>query len=196
MKKLIISIVLVLAAKFLLAQANTESSTHLTFKGIPIDGTLSEYILKLENIGFSQIVTKNEITLLKGDFASYKNCTVGVATLEQKDLVCAITVFFPECDTWSSLSSNYFLLKEMLTEKYGKPSNNVEKFDGLQPRDDNSKIFEVKLDRCKYSTTYITEKGSIQLSIEHNGLISCFVQLTYFDKINGDILKAKAIDDL
>ena len=55
---------------------------------------------------------------------------------------------------------------------------------------------EVKFDKCKYYTIYETEKGSIQLSIEHDGVISCFVMLSYYDKINSDIIKAKAIDDL
>jgi hypothetical protein len=57
-------------------------------------------------------------------------------------------------------------------------------------------MHEVKFDNCKYYTTYETEKGSIQLSIEHDGVLSCFVTLAYYDKINGDIIRARAIDEL
>ncbi len=57
-------------------------------------------------------------------------------------------------------------------------------------------MYEIKFDRCKYYTTYETEKGSIQLSIEHEGVMRCFVMLAYYDKVNSDIIKAKAIDDL
>ena len=135
--------------------------------------------------------------MLSGDFAGYKNCMVGVATLKHKDLVSKITVMFPACDTWSSLYGNYFNLKEMLTQKYKEPSNCVEKFDTYpKPNDDNSRMYEVKFDRCKYYSTYETDKGIIQLSIEHNGVIECFVMLSYYDKINSEIIKAKAIDDL
>jgi hypothetical protein len=198
MKKIIISVVLVLTAviSFAQVQVNSESSAHLAFKGVPIDGTLHEYILKMEKDGFTHIGIEDGIAMLKGDFASYKDCMVWVATLKQKDLVSTIRVMFPECDTWSYLSSNYFSLKEMLTEKYGDPSDCVEKFDGFEPSDDNSKMHNVKFDNCKYYTTYETEKGSIQLSIEHDGVLSCFVMLTYFDKINGDIIRAKAIEEL
>lgn len=198
MKKIIISVVFVLIAviSFAQVQVNSESSVHLTFKGVPIDGTLHEYILKMEKNGFTQLGTEDGIAMLKGDFASYKNCMVGVATLKQKDLVSTIKVMFPECDTWLYLSTNYFSLKEMLTEKYGEPSDCVEKFDGLEPRDDNSKMHAVKFDNCKYYTTFETEKGSIQLSIDHDGVLSCYVLLAYYDKINGDIIRAKAIDDL
>ncbi len=82
----------------------------------------------MEENGFTHISTEDGIALLKGDFASYKNCTVGVARLKQKDLVSKITVMFPVSDTWSYLWSNYSSLKEMLTEKYGEPSKCVEKF--------------------------------------------------------------------
>jgi len=84
----------------------------------------------------------------------------------------------------------------MLTEKYGKPSDNVKRFDGSEPRDDSSKMYEVKFDNCKYYTTYETEKGTIQLSIEHDGVIRCYVQLSYYDKINGEIIRKNALGDL
>jgi hypothetical protein len=178
-------------------QINADSSPHLSFKGVPIDGTLSEYIAKMKQNGFTLVGIEDETAMLSGDFAGYKNCIVGVATLKQKDLVSRITVIFPECNTWSSLSSNYFSLKKMLSEKYGNPSESVEKFQSSsQPKDDNSKMYEVKFDRCNYYTDFETEKGSIELSIEHESVSSCFVMLSYFDKINSNIIKAKAIDDL
>ena len=194
MKKIIISLIFVLAATVSFAQ--TQSSPHLSFKGVPIDGTLNEYVAKMKQNGFTHIGTEDGVAMLRGDFAGFKDCIVGVTTLKQKDLVSKITVIFPERDTWSFLSSNYFSLKEMLTEKYGKPSECVEKFDTYsQPKDDGSKMIQVKLDKCKYYTIYETEKGSIELSI-HGDVSSCFVRLSYFDKINGEIIRAKAKDDL
>ena len=139
MKKALISLILVLTATLLFAQ--NQSSQHLSFKGVPIDGTLNEYVAKMKQNGFTHIGTEDGVAMLKGDFAAYKGCIVGVVTLKRKDLVSKITVMFPKCDTWSSLSSNYFSLKEMLTEKYGEPSDYVEKFQSSsQPRDDNSKM--------------------------------------------------------
>jgi len=178
------------------AQIKPDSSKHLAFKGVPIDGTLNEYVLKMKNSGFSHIGTEDGVAILKGDFASYKNCVVGVSTLKQKNLVTKITVVFPDCDNWSSLSDNYFNLKELLSEKYGKLSDCVEKFQSYTPTTDGSKFTQVQLGACKYYTTYETEKGTIQLSIEHDGLSRCFVKLAYFDKINGEIIKKGALDDL
>lgn len=174
-----------------------DKSNHMTFKGVPIDGPLSEYVNEMKRSGFNQVETKEGVAILQGDFAGYKDCLIGVVTLDQKDLVHKITVIFPDKDTWSNLSSNYFNLKELLTEKYGEPSEVVEKFDTRsEPDDDNSRMHQVKFDNCKYYTTYETDEGSIQLSIDHESVSSCFVRLTYFDKINGKIIREKAKGDL
>jgi len=175
----------------------SQSSDHLAFKGVPIDGTLKEYVSKMEQEGFTNLGIKDQTGILIGEFAGYKNCNIDVATLKQKDLVYKIAVLFPEKDTWSTLSGNYFDLKDMLTEKYGKPSEVVEKFDSYsQPRDDNDKMYKVKFDNCKYSSIWKTDKGEIQLSIQHQGVITCYVVLSYSDKINSNIIKTKAKRDL
>jgi hypothetical protein len=179
--------------------AQNQKPEHLSFKGVPIDGTLAEYISKMKQNGFSQLGANKGTAILNGDFAGYKDCEVGVSTLKQKDLVHKIAVIFPDRETWSTLFGNYSNLKEMLTEKYGKPSEVVEQFEGgqySQPKDDNSKMYKVKFDNCKYYSIWQIEKGNIELSIEHDGVTKCFVKLGYFDKANGDIVREKAKDDL
>lgn len=194
MKKQLLVIIFALITTIALAQTN--SSDHLSFKGIPIDGTLNEYVAKMKQSGFTMLGTEDGIVMLKGDFASYKDCIIGVSTLKGKDLVSKITVIFPALESWSSLASNYFNLKEMLTEKYGEPSECVEKFDVYgEPKDDGSKFMYVQLDKCKYYSIFKTEKGNIELQIKGNHS-SSLVILSYFDKINSDIVKQKAIDDL
>ena len=179
------------------AQDKSDTTKHLTFKGVPIDGTLNDYVYKMKKSGFTLIGTEDGVAMLKGDFAAYKDCIIGVATLKQKDLVSKITVIFPERETWSSLSSNYYNLKELLTEKYGDPSEIVEKFDSYsEPKNDNSKMHEVGMNNCKYYTTFEIENGSIQLSIENDGFSKSYVILSYFDKINSKIIREKALDDL
>lgn len=193
-KRNLTTIILLFAITFF---AKSQTTEHLTFKGVPITGTLDLYVSKMVQNGFTHMKTNDNIAILKGDFAGYKACTIGVSTLKQKNLVYKIAVIFPNKDTWSTLSGNYFDLKQLLTEKYGKPSDAVEKFDGdIQPKDDNSRIYEVQFDRCKYYSIWDTDKGSIQLSIEHQSVTSCYVTLSYFDKINSEIIKSKALDDL
>ena len=194
MKKLLCSLLVSLMSLTFYAQTE---SPHLTFKGVPIDGTLNEYVQKMKQKSFTFIEKEDGMALLKGDFASYKGCLIGVVTLQQKDLVSKITVIFPQRETWSALSNNYFTLKDMLTEKYGKPADVTEEFQSYsEPRDDGAKIRNVQLGKCKYLTIFETPKGVIELSIDHSNVTECFVRLSYFDKINGNIIRSQAIEDL
>lgn len=196
MKLIYLILTLILFVSISFSQTKSDSSKHLSFKGVPIDGTLTQYVSKLKAAGFIQKGIKDGVAILEGDFASYKTCTVGVSTLKQKDLVSKIVVMFPDRETWASLSSNYFNLKDLLTEKYGNPSESVEEFQSYTPEDDGSKLIQVHLGACKYFTSYVTEKGTIQLTIEHDGATRCSVRLVYFDKINSDTVKKQALDDL
>lgn len=199
MKKTLLLLALLAAFFSSSAQTKADSSEHLSFKGVPLDGTLEEYILKMKQNGFKHLSTSDGTAALQGDFAGYKDCYVGVSTLSKKNLVHKIGVLFPERETWSALSDNYFNLKEMLTEKYGEPSDNIEIFgndSSHQPTDDFNKMYQVKFDKCRYRSVWETQKGKIQLSIGHGTTSNCFVTLAYFDKINGATIKKQALDDL
>lgn len=172
------------------------NGNHLTFKGVPIDGTLKNFVRRMEKAGFYQDGDKGGAAMLTGDFAGYKGCTVIVSTLDQKDLVSNITVWFPPRETWGDLSSDYFSLKKLLTKKYGKPSASQEKFQNDFLDDDGSRMRHVTFDECKYKSTFKTSKGTIILSIAHQGNNDCYVELRYFDKINSGIITNEALKDL
>lgn len=105
----------------------------------------------MKSAGFTYMTTQDGTALLKGDFAAYKGCIIGVSTLKKMDLVSTIGVIFPEQDTWAGLYGNYIFLKDMLINKYGKPANESERFDSYsEPRDDNSRMHELKMDRILY----------------------------------------------
>lgn len=175
-------------------QENKKSNAHLTFKGVPIDGKLSEFVVKMKSKGFSHISTEDGIATLKGDFALYKNCIVKVMTYNQIDLVSKIYLIFPENGTCSDASYDYFSLKKMLIEKYGNPAVEVEENQDDEPSDFVEAI--ITAIRCEYYSTFKTEKGIIQLSIEQDKLSEYYVLLSYCDKINDEIIKAKAKEDL
>lgn len=195
MKKFLFVAICALFATVAFAQSS--ESEHLTFKGVPIDGTLSQYVAKMKAAGFSYLGEEDGTALLKGDFAGFKGCTIGVSTLEGVDVVNRIVVLFTPYDEWSSLERDYNHLKDMLTKKYGEPSEEVEKFDNKYRADDNrSKMHELSMDRCTWFTTFSTEKGDIQLALSKYNYTSGVVVLKYFDKINTDAVMTAAMDDL
>lgn len=176
--------------------AQTADNQHLMFKGVPIDGTLSEYVEKMKLNGFVVAASEPGTSLLQGDFAGYKDCLVGVVTMKQKDLVSRIKVMFPEQNDWSSLHGNYVNLKDMLIQKYGQPTEVVEVFPSYPSvTNDGLKYTYAQVGECNYKTVFETPKGKVSLYIDKIDS-KCFVGLSYTDKINGEIMKAKAIDDL
>ena len=195
MKKTIISICLFITTLATVFAQNT--SEHLTFKGVPIDGTLNEYVSKMQQAGFTHLGTDDGTALLEGDFAGFKNYTVGVSTLKSANIVNTIGVIFPYKDDWSLLERDYELLKSMLTQKYGEPADVTEKFHGDHMPDSNiGKLNALLMDRCTWYTTFETPKGDIQLSLQKGNIGQYFVLLKYYDKINTEAVKSAAMDDL
>jgi len=54
MKKIFSALVFTLTLLTCFAQVKSDTSKHLSFKGVPIDGTLADYILKMKKSGFVQ----------------------------------------------------------------------------------------------------------------------------------------------
>ena len=179
----------------------SQTTEHLKFKGVPIDGTLNEYVAKMKQVGFQLVETDDGVALMSGEFAGYRDCLVGVKTLQKQNLVHEIVVVFPSQDKWSGLSYDYDRLKTMLSKKYGEPIECVEEFINtpsyINLNDDNDKMFEVKNDHCNYYSIYDVDNGSIILSIVNDGVLyGCRVKLFYSDKINSEKFDDAAMEDL
>lgn len=195
MKKFFIS--LIVACVFATAYAQI-GSEHLTFKGIPIDGTLDEFTSKMKKAGFSYHGTEDGAAVFEGEFAGYKGCIIIVGMLESTNKVHTVGVLFPACKfDWSCLENTYESLKSMLSEKYGKYTDCIEEFQGyIEPHDDHSKFLTLLSNNCTYYTTFTTDKGNISLSLEKVDRTEACVKLQYWDGANTDEVKSNAMDDL
>lgn len=194
MKRLLVTLFCLIMMGGIMAQEE-----HLSFKGVPINGTLKAYTAAMVKAGFkSEGTTKDGVSLLSGDFAGYKGCIVGVSTLSNLDVVNRIVVLFPEKDTWSSLINDYEHLKSMLTTKYGNPEMNRELFTGYAGRtdDDGIKMMALHDEELEWFTVFTTDLGSIELSIVSASYGKGMVRLGYFDKKNTDTVTQSALDDL
>lgn len=192
MKKLIIILVC------LVIMGNNKAQEHLSFKGVPIDGTLKQYTAAMVKAGFkSEETTSNGIALLIGDFAGYKDCIVGVSTLSSCDVVNRISVLFPEKDTWSTLLYDYENLKELLTVKYGEPDYNVEMFTNYHGNDSRLKMYAINDREIEWYTIFSTELGEIELTLVGGTYeYQARVRLSYTDKANSETVRQNVLDDL
>lgn len=193
MKKLVFFLTCLFIAGTAFSQQN-----HLKFKGVPIDGTLKSYTEAMVKAGFTHEETQDGYAVLSGDFAGYKGCIIGVATLNNCDVVSRIAVLFPERKTWASILDDYEHLKAMLKEKYGRPTESEEKFTEYVGDNDNFFIMKaLREEKYTWFTTFTTELGEIKLSVVAGSSYSTgLVCLTYKDKANSEKVRSSAMDDL
>ena len=194
MKKLfaILSLSSLLLAGSVICQAQ-----HLTFKGIPITGTLKEFTNAMVQKGFHHELTQDGVALFSGDFAGNEDCSIGVLTLHNQDMVNRVSVFFSDHDTWPSLQHQYEILKSLLTKKYGDPAEWSERFTSMLITSDYDKISALRSGEYYWYTKFITENGEIRVSLVegmeyHTGRVC----LIYYDKTNTEKARQAAFDDL
>ena len=88
------------------------ASSPLTFKGIPIKGSLSVFGNELVKAGFKSAGNGT----YSGDFAGYSGCKV---TPSGNNPVSEVRVDFPVISDWDNLEKAYDSLQASLTQKYG-----------------------------------------------------------------------------
>lgn len=172
---------------------------HLRFKGVPIDGSLSVFVRNMKAKGFVVESSANGCAILTGDFAGFKECEVAVSTLTGQDLVAGITVRFANREKWGEILSDYTALKDLLTQKYGKPASCVEEFQSrlrFSKLDDSAKFIRLQHDECNFTTVFKPANGTVTLHMDHESYLKCFVTLTYADRNNSASVRQRALDDL
>jgi hypothetical protein len=90
------------------------STTPLSFKGIPMTGSLSSFGNELVRAGFRSAGNGT----YTGDFAGYSGCKI---TPSGSNPVQEVRVDFPVISDWDALEKAYDSLQASLTEKYGMP---------------------------------------------------------------------------
>ena len=116
MKKIFITLAVFFAAVNMMAQE------HLSFKGIPIEGSMTEFCQKLKTKGFTSIGQENNISLFTGDFTG-REATVGVTATDDGKNVFAVVVLFEPSGEWNTLVNTYDYYKIcILANMVNRPS--------------------------------------------------------------------------
>lgn len=181
---------------FVATLVSAQQTSHLTFKGVPICGSLKEFSNKMVAKGLTLVGSTKEGVVFSGSFTTYSRCSIVATVVPPSNEVTNVLVMFPNNDEWSDLESNYFSIKSMLQEKYGDSKECVEEFEGSVPKDDYSKMLAVRLDKLKCQTIYEVEGGSIVLMITKGSAGEPVVVLNYHDGVNDEQNRKRALEDL
>ena len=189
MKNFIVTFVLLFATIQLMAQE------HLSFKGIPIEGSMTEFCQKLKTKGFTSIGRENNISLFTGDFTG-RNATIGVTATDDGENVFAVVVLFDSSEEWKTLVNTYEYYKDLYTRKYGKPE--ISKENNPAHSDSNTALMSaVHEGQVVYGSMWEVTGGDIQLSIEKaDGFYEGMVMIRYRDSQNVETKIKKDLEDI
>lgn len=179
----------------LFAIINIMAQEHLSFKGVPIEGSMTTFCQKLKAKGFTLIGRDNNITMFTGDFTG-RNATVGVSATDDGRNVFAVVVFFDPSGEWNTLVNTYDYYKDLYTRKYGSPT--VSKESNPARSDSNTALMaEVHQGTVVYGSAWEVTGGDIQLSIEKtSGVYEGMVVIRYRDSQNVEAKIKNDLDDI
>lgn len=155
---------------------------HLTFRDIPIDGSINDFVSNLNKIGYVKTKDLKNCVVLSGEFAG-RDCEIFILYTEKTNIVWKVAVFLPEKSSWYTIESDYKYFKDQYIAKYGRPNDSYEFFSDPYYKGDGYEMQAVKVDKCNYYSYWNTDSGTIVVAIGS----SCQVILSYEDKINSEI---------
>lgn len=186
MKKILVVLTVLFAAVDVMAQE------HLSFKGIPIEGSVTAFCQKLKAEGFVLIRHESSGAVFSGNFTG-RDVSVGVVAMEDGKDVLGVVVLFDPSGEWNDLVDTYNYYKELYTRKYGKPTGSKE--NNPARMDSNTALMaEVYQGTVVYASVWKLPTGDIELSIEKSsGFYEGMVRILYRDAQNAE---AKIQNDL
>ena len=192
MRKLIVLVAFMVIA---LASYAQSSSEHLSFKGIPIQGSMTNFCQQLRTKGFSSIGRDDNLTLFSGDFTG-RNATVGVTATDDGKNVYAVIVLFDPSGEWNTLVNTYNYYKDLYIRKYGNPTISKEKNPAYS--DSNTALMaEVYQGTVVWASVWEVTGGDIELSIEKtSGVYEGMVVIRYRDSQNVEAKIQKDLEDI
>lgn len=174
MKKILLFTALLFIPALIFAQ-----NSHLQFKGIPIDGTMNQFIGKLKGHGFVLKETLEDITLLSGEFVN-ETCDIYVLASPKTNVVWKVVVCLPKETSWNSIKSSYRSFQNSFTSKYGDPTESIEFFNSPYQEVAGTEMLALRSGECTYMTYWDIPEGTIVIKM----LDSEQIAFMYEDKIN------------
>lgn len=197
MRKYLLFIVALFLSTATFAQDNNLfDEGHLSFKGLPLSGSLDDYVSNLVSQGYVLKQSQSSGALLKGSFASESDCTIVVLTTKRTHQVYCVAVSFEKKTTWSSLKSQYRDYQSMLSAKYGEPSKKIERFYNPYYEGDGYELQALRLDKCSYTSFFDVSNGSVMLSMSNDGSLVLYYSDKEGNELNDREERMSAMSDL
>ena len=184
MKKLLLSLLVMSFSLTAFAQE------HMTFKGVPIDGNVSDFVNKLVEKGltvskYDGLVGDPSVRVMNGTFAGIQNCDIIILSVPSTKIVCKVSVTTPNSKSWDDVLYEYNTLKKSLLEKYSNGEvNKYEYFVDPYSLGDGYELQALYKEKCKYYTSIMIPQGAIAIYMTTATYGEAHTAIHYEDKIN------------
>jgi hypothetical protein len=162
-----------------------------SFDGVAIDGELSVAISKYKEKGYELISKEKEIAILKGTAAG-KKINLFLVTTPKSKIIYKAVVFLPVREDWQSLEDDYEKYKEIITNKYGKPTSSYKSFKDPYTEGDGYEMTAIITKKCQYVTYWLDDKENTNIAVEISDTKQ--IQITYENVKNSTIREKEKLE--
>lgn len=149
---------------FAIVSMAASSLNAQSLNGVPISGDLPTAIQNFKNKGFIVKKTFDEGAILKGQMGTNQVELYVFKTPISKKFYKAV-VYFEEEVSWSSLKRTYNKFVNILTDKYGSPTGNLESFKDPYYEGDGYETSALTLEKVNWYT-YWSNQPNLYLLVE------------------------------
>ncbi len=163
MKRLITLVMLVVAMT-----ATTFASEHLSFLGIPMNGTVEQFCNKLVSQKGLTIVDRSDegVYSLEGRFNGLRNCEFYVFPNDDTGQVYKVDVYLPKDNSWSALKGRYNrTVRDFRSDSDWHFDEEGETFESPYSEGDGDEMVAVENEKCNYYTDFIGSGGWVRIKI-------------------------------
>ena len=148
---------------------------HMTFLGLPIDGTIYEFKNLMVDKGFKFVEERDQFCFLEGMFTGKDVTFVLVGTPITKT-IWKVMVKFKKEIYWADLQMSFREYEDLYKKKYGEPTEKCETI--LPPHKEYIDDWELALKNglIEYHSIWDYVYGSIVLRISPFGTLQIFYQ--------------------
>lgn len=182
-------IVSILSVKVHAQTQQKETNIHFTFRDVPMDGSIKEFVKELKKQNFKLEDITDVDAVMSGRFTGEQ---VQLLIQGKKETVGSVSVIFPLRDSWPETKERYDFIKANLIEKYGEPKILTENFEEPYSEGLGNEKQALQEGKCIYESNFTTEtgEGMIRLKIHVDmSLMLIYVDTANYLKLRGEAKK-------
>lgn len=147
------------------------SQEHMTFQGIPIDGTIKSFDKQMKKHGFKLDLRQEEGNIYRGSYITNNDKVYVFSSSKSKKVMAVCITVNPSnmvnTESWQKVKENYDYVVNLFSEKYDTAEKNtIAYFEAPYEEGDGNEVEGIRNGKCHYSTDFNLPQGRIVVWIK------------------------------